>query len=279
MAIVSKEDLAKCFRDTIAFFDENSELREGIEASKARTKVYPEDFNEEVNVTKEGRVAVFEGRTLREALKLHAIFPEKKITVLSFAASQKPGGGVKSGAHAQEESNCRSSTLYPTLVTEQAKKGFYDYHSDNGCGWKASDRCIYSPGIICKDDSDAVPQRLDPKDFAKVDVITCAAPHIFPNIREIVSDEELYTMNLSRARNIMRVAAFNGADILITGAFGCGAFNNPPKVVASAWHEALKEYRQKFFLTAFVIYVSDYPPKRKGGEDNLRTFRDEFSVI
>ena len=278
MAIVSKEALAESFRDTLSFIDENSQLRYATEDSKARTKVYPEDFNEEVNVTKEGRLSVFEGRTLREALKLHAIFPEKKIAVLSFAASRTPGGGAWGGAHAQEECNCRSSTLYPTLNTEDASKNFYNYHIEN-CGWDASDRCIYSPDvIICKDDSDAVPQRLTPEEFVKVDVITCAAPHVFRNIRAEISDEELKAIHVKRAKNIMRAAAFNGADILITGAFGCGAFNNPASIVASAWKEALSEYRQKFYLTAFVIYVSDYPPKRKVGEENLKTFRDTFRV-
>ena len=86
-------------------------------------------------------------------------------------------------------------------------------------------------------------------------------------------------MHVKRAKNILRVAAINATDILITGAFGCGAFKNPAKVVASAWHEALNEYRENFYLTAFVIYVSDYPPKRKGGEENLKTFREEFRVI
>lgn len=278
MAIVSKEDLAKCFRDTKHFYEEDFTLSEAVADTNRRTKVYPEDFNEEMNVAKEGMIRVIEGRTLREALKLHVEFPDKKIAVLNFAASQKPGGGVKSGAHAQEESICRSSTLYPSLKTQNAYEGFYEYHHDNGFEWKASDRCIYSPDvIICKDDSDAVPQRLDPKDFVKIDVITCAAPHIFPNIH--ISNHELKEIHVKRAKNIMRVAAFNGADILITGAFGCGAFKNPAKVVASAWHEALNEYRQKFFFTAFVIYVSDYPPKRKGGEVNLKIFRDEFSVI
>ena len=277
MAITSKEDLAECFKDTLRFIDENAVLREAAEDSKARTKVYHEDFAEEVNVKKEGRIAVFEGRTLREALKLKAIFPEKKIAVLSFAASQTRGGGVWGGAHAQEESNCRSSTLYPTLECDDADKNFHGYHRDN-CGWDASDRCIYSPDvIICKDDSDGIPQRLTPGEFVKVDVITCAAPHVFRNIREKISDDELKAIHVKRAKNIMRAAAFNGADILITGAFGCGAFNNPAGIVASAWHEALNEYRTKFYLTAFVIYISDYPPKHEEGVKNYLTFRNEFS--
>ena len=278
MAIVSKEDLAECFRDTKHFYEEDLTLSEAVAYTVRRTKVYPEDFNEEVNVKKDGMIRVTEGRTLKEALKLHTEFPDKKIAVLNFAASQKAGGGVINGAHAQEESICRSSTLYPSLKSEEARKGFYSYHHDSGCGWKASDTCIYSPDvIICKNDSDGIPQRLTPEEFVKVDVITCAAPHIFPNIH--ISDNDLKAMHIRRAKNILRVSAFNEADILITGAFGCGAFKNPAKVVASAWHEALNEYRDKFYLTAFVIYVSNYPPQQAGGKKNLSVFRKEFSVI
>ncbi len=275
MAITSKHDLAECFQDTLRFIDENAELKAATRDSRARTRVYPLDFAEEVDVKKEGRVLVFRGRTLREAMTLHAVFPDKRIAVLSFAASKTPGGGVWGGAHAQEESICRSSTLYPTLETHTAAEGFYEYHRKN-CGWAASDTCIYSPDVVvCKDDSDGIPQILLPEEFFKVDVITCAAPHVFRNIK--ISDDELFAMHVSRAKNIMRSAVHNGADILITGAFGCGAFNNPPEVVAGAWREALKDYRNKFDITAFVIYVSDYPPKHEGGEHSLHTFREVFS--
>ena len=129
--------------------------------------------------------------------------------------------------------------------------------------------------VVCKDDSDGIPQRLLPEEFFKVDVITCAAPHVFRSVK--ISDDNLFAMHLTRAKNIIRSAVHNGADILITGAFGCGAFRNPPEVVASAWREALKDYRNKFDITALVIYVSDYPPKRPGGEHSLHTFREVFS--
>ncbi|MBQ7155802.1 MAG: TIGR02452 family protein [Synergistaceae bacterium] len=100
-------------------------------------------------------------------------------------------------------------------------------------------------------------------------------PHVFRDIK--TSEEELFSIHVKRAKNILRVAAYNGADILVTGAFGCGAFHNPPEVVARAWREALEEYREKFDLIDFVIYVSDFPAKRVGGEKNLQAFRNEFT--
>ena len=129
--------------------------------------------------------------------------------------------------------------------------------------------------LIVRDDHDLLCDRLPPEDFVKVDVVTCAAPHVFRDV--VVSAEDLYRMHVSRAKNILRSAAHNGADILITGAFGCGAFHNPPEVVAGAWHEAVKVYGEKFDLIDFVIYVSDFPAKRESGKHNLEVFRNEFS--
>ena len=68
-----------------------------------------------------------------------------------------------------------------------------------------------------------------------VDVITCAAP----NLQEIpskrlyhgepvqISREDLLALHQKRARKILSAAAVNNVEVLILGAFGCGAFCNP----------------------------------------------------
>ena len=157
-----------------------------------------------------------------------------------------------------------------SLKTQKAREGFYSFHYNGGFGWRASDTCIYSPDVIvCRDDSDYIPARLKPEEFVKIDVVTCAAPHVFENV--IISEADLYAMNLSRAKNILRVCAYNGVDILITGAFGCGAFHNPPELVANAWKEALSVYGEKFDLVTFAIYCSNNEAK------NYKAFRNIFA--
>ncbi len=277
MAYVTRDELIAEFQDTMNYCKEEPILIEAVESTNARTKVYPVDFAEEVDVKKAGMIRVEPGRTFEKAVALHKEFPGKRIAVLNFAASGTPGGGVKTGSYAQEESLCRCSTLYPSLLTDYATKRFYYYHIEN-CEWAASDTCIYSPDVvIVRNDSDLICPRLRPEEFVKADVVTCAAPHVFWNVRQTVSDKELFAIHVSRAKNILRSAAHNGVDIFVGGAFGCGAFHNPPEVVAGAWHEALKEYRQKFDLIDFVIYVSDFPPKRETGEHNLDVFTKEFT--
>ncbi|MBQ4430361.1 MAG: TIGR02452 family protein [Synergistaceae bacterium] len=270
--IPTREQMSELFHDTLKFFDEDATLREAVATSSDHTKVYPADFAIETDSHKAGKIRVTSGRTFQTALKLHDEFPHAKIAVLNFAASQHPGGGVFSGSRAQEESLCRSSTLYPSLKSDVAREGFYSYHHDNECGWLASDTCIYSSDvIICRDDDDYIPARLKPEDFVKVDVITCAAPHIFHNIN--IADDELYAIHISRAKNILRVCAYNGADILIAGAFGCGAFHNPAEIVAGAWREALKDYRVKFDLVVFAV------KSHKESPNNFDIFSRELSHI
>lgn len=270
--IPTKAQMREIFQDTLKFFDEDSILHEAIAKTKSRTKVYPADFAVEVDTHKAGKVDVIPCRTLQAALKLHDEFPGTKIAVLNFAASQTPGGGVLGGSRAQEESLCRSSTLYASLTTETAHEGFYSYHHDNKCGWLASDTCTYSPDvIICRDDDEYIPARLKPEDFVKIDVVTCAAPHIFSNIT--ISNDELFAIHLSRAKNILRVCAYNGVDIFIGGAFGCGAFHSPAEIVAGAWREALKDYAVKFDLVAFA--VKSY----KESPNNFDIFKEKLSPI
>ena len=120
--------------------------------------------------------------------------------------------------------------------------------------------------MICKTDDDS-PKRVKKDDFVTVDVITCAAP----NLRDVpateynpetggrvqITPERLFALHLSRAEHIMHTAAHNGADILIIGAFGCGAFRNDPRIVAMAYCEALKKYRAYFDIIEFAVYCKD----------------------
>ncbi len=270
--IPTRQQMIEVFNDTLKFFDEDSILHDSIVNSIHQTRVYNSNFAVETESHKAGKIDVIPGRTLQTALDLHEKFPDKKIAVLNFAASQTPGGGIWKGSRAQEESLCRSSTLYPSLRTDTAREGFYRFHEKGGFGWLASDTCIYTPDvIICKNDDDYIPARLSREEFVKIDVVTCAAPHIFRSV--IISDEGLYAIHLSRAKNILRVCAYNGVDILITGAFGCGAFKNPPAIVARAWREALRDYREKFDLVAFAVKCYSESP------NNFDVFREELSPI
>ena len=119
---------------------------------------------------------------------------------------------------------------------------------------------------------------MEEESFVTVDVITCAAPnlrkipsnHMNPNAGNAVKmdTEQLYQLQLKRIRHILHIAAYNKVEILVLGAFGCGAFENDPFVVARAFRDAIQEYRNHFQVITFAIYCRDYE------SDNYKAFKE-----
>jgi uncharacterized protein (TIGR02452 family) len=128
-----------------------------------------------------------------------------------------------------------------------------------------NDDCIYTPGVtVCKSDISS-PERLDKDDWYQVDVLTCAAP----NLRRIpsnsmnpfagdtvadISEDGLLKLHIQRVERIFRVAAKNGAEVLILGAFGCGAFRNPPEIVAKAFKAVQEKYESYFEVIEYAVF-------------------------
>lgn len=264
-----KMRLVDIFQDTQQFYNTNPALMAAVAASKAGTKLYDAGAAPALpaNVRKAGAVSVTKSKTFEAAMRLAKQYPGKKIAVLNFASASRPGGGVKSGSSAQEESLCRCSTLYPTLDRRFLWQNYYDVNRASG-DVLHTDACIYSPGVvICKTDSD-YPERMPQENWCTVDVISCAAPNLRnepankynPETGEPVSilPADLQCIHEQRSRQILAVAAANGVDILVLGAFGCGAFRNDPKVVARAYANVLEGMEDLFDLVEFAIYCRDY---------------------
>lgn len=74
--------------------------------------------------------------------------------------------------------------------------------------------------------------------------------------------------------------AFKGETTLILGALGCGAFGNPPKIMAEIFHSVLNEpeFKGLFESVASPIFVA--PPEAGWGrtkdQHNLDVFRSKF---
>ena len=70
-----------------------------------------------------------------------------------------------------------------------------------------------------------------------------------------MSDRDLYELHVKRLGRIMDVAVAGGNEVIILGAFGCGAFENNPEVVARAAKCVAEKYRD--FLAVSVSRVPD----------------------
>ena len=260
------DERIRVFKDTLAWIDEEPDLSASIPIAKKNTKVYYEDDYPafDASKTRETIVTVTGNRSYEAAMKLHGEDPDAKIAVMNFANAFNPGGGVVWGASAQEECLCRTSTLYPLLYRKTLKKLYYDYHDKRNTP-KASDTLIYTEGvIICKTDTD-FPERMPKEDWVTVDVITVAAPDLREKSNKYaelvgngtyMNNAELFGYHVKRAIHVLTCAAASGADTLVLGAFGCGAFENDPEVVARAFKTAIEEFPKVFKKIEFAVYTT-----------------------
>ena len=157
----------------------------------------------------------------------------KKVAVLNFANNHSIGG-APFYAGAQEESLCRCSTLLPCL--EAMREPFYQKHiwqnREGEIGFMGNDDLIYTPDVVVFKTDGMVnglvcPEMMPEEDWYKVNVITCAAPELQDEDEIPVDYEEQLT---SRVRKILDVAAKERNEVLVLGAWGCGAFENPADV-------------------------------------------------
>jgi uncharacterized protein (TIGR02452 family) len=201
--------------------------------------------------------------------------------LLNFASAGHPGGGVETGARAQEETICRRSTLTRSLFSFEATHAKrYGYELREGNNYPISRSldfsAIYSPQVTVF--REAGPDyTLMEKPF-QVGVITNAALNMngkFP-IR-LTPDghipEEGKAITRNKIRTIFRIGLIKGHDSLILGAFGCGAFKTPPCEMAELFKEVMEEeeFKDRYRTISFAI-LSDHNDR----SGNLAAFEEVF---
>ncbi len=267
------EKLIRIFEDAMDLCWDHSRLSDMIDDSVERTEIFrPQDMplTETPEHPQPGIITVTQERTLAAAQRLHKADSSGKITVLNFASATNPGGGVKKGSSAQEESLCRCSTLYQCLDTNRLMEQFYGMHRKRK-DLRYTDTCIYTPGIVVFNTDTRFPERMPEQEWFSVDVMTCAAP----NLRKVpynrmnkgyaepitLTDAELLAIHKQRGEHLLNIAAAHGTDYLVLGAFGCGAFANKPEIVAQAYKEILPSYLGYFKEVCFAVYCPPKDPK------------------
>ncbi|MGN0437001.1 MAG: TIGR02452 family protein, partial [Lachnospiraceae bacterium] len=174
------------------------------------------------------------------------------------------------------EAICRCSTLFPCISDEVVVNQFHNAHKEALKRKKLSslynDDCIYTPDVVVFKSDTQSPTLMSEKDWYKVDVISCAAP----NLRNLPTNERdprsgmksfkiknqiLLDIHKKRFPQILAIAKDKGAEVLILGAFGCGAFQNPPAVVSNALYHVIIEHQYDFKEIELAIYCSEYETK------------------
>lgn len=182
----------------------------------------------------------------------------KKVAVLNFANPITPGGGFLNGARAQEESLCRSSTLYQSIRGDQ----MYAWHLNQSDSRLASNWCIWSPDLLVfRNEYGDLTERL-----WSISVLTCAAPQA-----AYASRQQIRELMTSRIHRVLEVFRAKQATQLVLGAWGCGAFGCNPDDIAEIFAAALTGPFDGVF-DRVVFAIADWSEDRR----LLRPFERAF---
>lgn len=261
---MGRDENVMVFKDTERLCNSNTRLKESVKHAAAgqklilETDAFPEvklDLYEET-----AKVIVSKKRTYEAA----SAYRGYRTAVHNFASASNPGGGVEKGANAQEECLCRCSGLFFCLNTPAMRDGFYTPHR-NARDPIHNDDIIYTPGVTVFKTDTASPQLMPESDWYDVNVITCAAPNLRfrPSSHYnsgdgakpvTMKDKDLLALHEKRLRKILDVAVSGGNEVVILGAFGCGAFSNNPEVVALAAKNVIPGYLHAFKTMEYAVY-------------------------
>ncbi len=212
-----------------------------------RTEDFPESF-QLMKIEGETRIELTDETTLEAAKRICKENDAENPFVLNFASAKNPGGGFLGGAQAQEESLARSSALYPCLT---ANFEMYEYNRREGsCLY--SDWMIYSPKtpVFRNDDGSLI------KTPYLVSFMT--SPAVNDGVikqKEAKNIEKIESVNKERARKFLWLANKEKHKTLILGAWGCGVFQNDPKMIALVFNELLQgEFANCFERVIMAIY-------------------------
>lgn len=198
-----------------------------------------------------------------------------EVAVLNMASRRNPGGGVTSGAGAQEEYLFRCSDYYKFLYryasyAEQygLTRSHYQYPLDRNFGG------IFSGGVTIFRENEATGYHLTEKPW-KVNMIAVAGMNsprlIFEGDEDRIAPELVEGVK-NKIRTIFRIAIDCGQKNLVLGAIGCGAFHNPPKHVAELFREILCEH--EFFGAFKKICFAVKTSHTSKGNTNFSAFKE-----
>lgn len=233
----NKEERAKKAQEWVKKMD--SKYKKEIEESIINTAKYPNNTIEKNNnVDKNAPELIF-----KETDSVSATIDETdgKVCLLNFASYKNPGGMFMNGSKAQEECICHESTLYNVLSE------FPEYYNDNK---KRLNRALYKNSALYT--PDIVFER-DGKSY-KRDVLTCAAPNYSAAKKyNNVSIKENHEVLKNRIEFVLDCMAFEGVDVPILGAYGCGVFGQDAKEVADTFKTCITENNYPFKKVVFAV--------------------------
>ena len=176
---------------------------------------------------------VFASAALRDAVG--------KTAVVDPTAFTRPGGNYEDGAFGPEQILCSESNLYPILC---GLKGVYhDGNRGYQRGQLFTDRALYLPdGGFSHDGT-----------IRKAAVIAIPEPNRARALENHRSERERDRCLAERIEAILRIAAANGCETLICGAFGCGREGFDPQQVIGLFKDWIEAHPGAIGRIVFAV--------------------------
>ncbi|ADY14396.1 TIGR02452 family protein [Sphaerochaeta globosa] len=273
------------------FFDTVADVQKGYYLSSSGKQVLLKDdalrlekselYQQELQVERprEDRTTRIEVKEL-DTLKAAQLLSNP--LVLNMANRHQPGGGVLDGAGAQEEYLFRVSNYFRFL---------YQF-SDTGSSFMVPRReesypldrnygGVYSPSVSVfrSTEQEGYAKLEQPFEVSCVAVAAISQPNLLSDHTEHYWLEDSFIEPTKRKiRTIFNIAILHNHTHLVLGAFGCGAFKNPPNHIALLFKEVLEEplYKNQFSHILFAILDNHNSYRWFNPEGNLKPFQKVF---
>lgn len=224
-----------------------------IKAAIASAVIYEDGDGRELELP-EARFEETQAVVMWEPIARAVEHASGKVCVLDSANFRNPGGNYLNGGWSPEEQICAESILFPVL--EGLRASYYEVNRQSGRGGLNTDRAVYLTDIVFT--TGGVTKMRDILVIAPVNRRFALENHR----SEAECDQDL----ANRVEAIMRIAAAHEIDTLVLHAFGCGFFENDPKVVAGLFKSWLDAHPGQFQRVVFAI----------AGGPSLDVFREVF---
>lgn len=206
--------------------------------------------------------------------------------ILNMASRSTPGGGVLTGAGAQEENIFRRTNLFQSLyqfTDEATYQPWYEplVHPHIQRGRYPMDRNfggIYTPNATLFREGEHAGYRLMEHPVA-LSFISVAAINRPPLKDATHLADSMVVGTKNKIRTILRIGLRHGHDSLVLSAFGCGAYRNPPSHMARLFHDVFEEpeFKDKYRYVWFAILDDHNSHLSHNPDGNLLPFARVFA--
>lgn len=265
-------------------------LRTGEQLLKESCAIPNSILNDPIQARYADQKIIIVNRDCLEAARDELKNEAKKVAVLMFASPLEPGGAMEEGNNGQEEDLCRRSDIFGFMWDQAhftASSSLYNlvdlsrpHQTDPDYNSMRNNKMIHVPNVTVFRSGKNDHYSMLEEPFEVGMLISPALDR--PRYR-VTHDEINYVRKEDEEQlNKVITTQLKGSyeenyDTIILGAFGCGAFQNPPELVARIYKKIIDERFSGAFKKIVFAILDDGHSGTHNPEGNLKPFQKCFN--